>query len=636
MTPIDGHASDTPITVEAASAFVGQLKEAVAADPGGTHASSSEQFVGDLLAWGRKYLPDHFQLPPSDMHCWMAEQLDAALRTRGTKINVLGPRGGAKSTIGTLALPLRAAVECQENYIWIVSDTKNQACAHLENIKAELLDNRRLAADFPDAVGRGLVWRGNSIVLRNGVTIEAFGTGQRIRGRRRRQHRPTLIVCDDLQNDGHIRSPSQREHSRDWFHGALLKAGTARTNVVNLATALHRDALAMQLHRTPGWISRIFKAIVRWPENMSLWQQWETIYSRGDCPDLCGDGSHLPSPFGRGAGGEGSPKPTRPSKNTPAPLRVPAPSDHHSSLIIHHSLNSLAAARKFYEEHRQAMDCGAILLWPAVEDLYTLMCMRAEGGRTAFEREKQNSPINPDLCEWPESYFDETIWFDAWPANLAVKTMALDPSKGSDSRRGDYSALVVLGVDRQGMLYVEADLARRPTPEIVADGTEWFRRHRPDVFGVEANQFQDLLAGEFESGVSPPGRFGRPASADRESHVEARPHPPPRPVLVVASPPIQVEQSRHEAAGRAASRIPHRRPRRRPRRAGNGVAFGGRGRQRPRNQRRPRQPAAGGVSNVSPRPFDGRGAGGEGCARVGATVYPRSALLPQPPIPQPT
>ncbi len=435
----------------------------------------------DLLAWGQKYLPDHFQLPPSNMHRWMAAQFDAALTERGTKINILGPRGGAKSTIGTLAQPLRAAVECRENYIWIVSDTKHQACAHLENIKAELLDNPQLAGDFPAAVGRGPVWRGNSIVLRNGVTIEAFGTGQRIRGRRRRQHRPTLIVCDDLQNDGQIRSALQREYSRDWFHGALLKAGTARTNVVNLATALHRDALAMQLHRTPGWTSRIFKAIVRWPTNMSLWQQWETIYTRGDCPDFCL------------------------SKNGTVPLGAAGDAATCSTGILpvtgkhgQDARATLAAARKFYDEHRQAMDSGAIVLWPAVEDLYTLMCMRAEGGRTAFEREKQNSPINPDLCEWPESYFDETTWFDEWPAKLAVKTMALDPSKGSDSRRGDYSALVVLGVDRQGTLYVEADLARRPTPEIVADGVECFRRHQPDVFAIEANQFQDLLAGEFE------------------------------------------------------------------------------------------------------------------------------------------
>lgn len=399
----------------------------------------------DLLAWGREYLPEHFRRPPSIMHRWLAEQFAAARSMRGTKINVLGPRGGAKSTLGTLGLPLRAAVERWESYIWIVSDTKHQACAHLENLKAELLENRRLARDYPEAAGRGPLWRGNSIVLRNGVAIEAFGAGQRIRGRRRRQHRPSLIVCDDLQNDGHIRSIVQRENSRNWFHGMLMKAGTARTNMVSLATALHRDALAMELHRTPGWTSHIFKAIVRWPDNTSLWQQWETIYS--DCS-----------------------KP-----------------------------RSREAARAFYERNREAMDDGATVLWPEEENLYTLMCMRAESGHAAFEREKQNSPVNPDQCEWPETYFDEAIWFEDWPAPLVVKAMALDPSKGRDARRGDYSALVALGVDRQGTLYVEADLARRPTPQMVADGTEWFRRFGPDVFGVEANQFQDLLAGEFEA-----------------------------------------------------------------------------------------------------------------------------------------
>ncbi len=58
-----------------------------------------------------------------------------------------------------------------------------------------------------------------------------------------------------------------------------MKAGTPTTNIVNLATALHREALAMQLHETPGWTSKIFKAIVRWPENMSRWAAWEAIYT---------------------------------------------------------------------------------------------------------------------------------------------------------------------------------------------------------------------------------------------------------------------------------------------------------------------------------------------------------------------
>jgi predicted phage terminase large subunit-like protein len=170
--------------------------------------------------------------------------------------------------------------------------------------------------------------------------------------------------------------------------------------------------------------------------------------------------------------------------------------------------NARHDARSFYQEHRAEMDAGAVVLWPAQEDLYTLMCMRAESGRGAFEREKQNSPIQPELCEWPESCFDETIWFQEWPTELVVKTLSLDPSKGSDARRGDFSAYILLGVDRHGVLYLEADLARRSTPQMVADGVELCRRFQPDAFGIEANQFQELLGSEFEAEFQRQGVLG--------------------------------------------------------------------------------------------------------------------------------
>ncbi len=405
----------------------------------------SHDLPTSTLAWGRKYLAGHFRRAPSAMHLWLGEQLDSFGENRGTKLNAIGPRGGAKSTIGTLCYVLRAAVEGWEPYIWIVSDTKNQAQTHLENIKIELEDNELLSQNYPLACGQGPRWRATSLELRNGTVIESFGTGQRLRGRRRRAHRPTLIVCDDLQNDGHMASAALRESSRQWFHGTLLKAGTKRTNLINLATALHRDALAMQLHQTPGWQSRKFQAIEHWPTNQELWSDWEKIYC-----DI-------------------------------------------------ESLQSRKTACDFYEQHRQAMDEGAVLLWPEEEDLYTLMKMRVEEGRTAFEREKQSSPIDPERCEWPEDYFGEHVWFDEWPAELQFKTMALDPSKGTDSQHGDYSAFVVLGVDPHGILYVEADLARRPTPQMVADGVSLCERHRVNTFGVEANQYQELLAGEFQA-----------------------------------------------------------------------------------------------------------------------------------------
>ncbi|MCL2305233.1 MAG: phage terminase large subunit [Planctomycetaceae bacterium] len=398
-----------------------------------------------MLKWTLHYLGEHCTKAPSKMHRWLCERLDRINTERGTKLNVLAPRGAAKSTIGTFAYPLREALEQREPYIWILSDTMSQAHAHLENIKAELIDNRKLRERYPQGTGKGPTWRGGSIVLNNGVTIEAFGTGQKLRGRRRKQHRPSLIVCDDLQNDQHIVSGSAREKTRSWFHGTLLKAGHSETNVLNLATALHNEAIAMELFTKPGWDCVKFQAILTWPNNRTLWEEWETIYTNLEDPE------------------------------------------------------SRTKAEAFYRDHYDAMNEASDVLWPEHEDIYALMKMRVESGRTAFEREKQNSPVNPEFCEWPETYFDETVWFDEMPKPHAVeyRVMALDPSKGSDSSRGDYSAFVVVTLDRSGIYHIDADLARRNVSEIVATGVELYEKYNPDEFVIETNQFQDLLYGDF-------------------------------------------------------------------------------------------------------------------------------------------
>ncbi len=224
-----------------------------------------------------------------------------------------------------------------------------------------------------------------------------------------------------------------------------MKAGTPTTNVINLATALHREALAWELQSTPGWTSQRFAAITQWPTNMQLWQAWESLYCDPNNP------------------------------------------------------RAQQQARAFYKEHRHEMHQGAQVLWPEVEDLYILIQQRAESGRAAFAREKQNEPTTSDCSEWPSDYFQhDELWFETWPTKLRVRVLALDPSQGHDARRGDYSALVCVGVDERGILWVEADLARRPITQLVSDAVAWFRAWQPDVFGVETNQYQELIAHELE------------------------------------------------------------------------------------------------------------------------------------------
>src|SRR5438128_670541 len=141
---------------------------------------------------------------------------------RGQLLNVVAPRGSAKSTHVSLAYPLREACAGREPFIQLYADTFGQASAYLEAIKLQLETNAELARAYPGACGAGPVWRQDKVRLRNGVLIEAHGTGAKIRGRKNRYQRPTLVVCDDLQNVETITSRLQREHDWEWLTRELL------------------------------------------------------------------------------------------------------------------------------------------------------------------------------------------------------------------------------------------------------------------------------------------------------------------------------------------------------------------------------------------------------------------------------
>lgn len=104
----------------------------------------------------------------------------------------------------------------------------------------------------------------------------------------------------------------------------------------------------------------------------------------------------------------------------------------------------------------------------------------------------------PGESEWPEEYFAPHIWPDYWPNAFEVVGIGVDPSKGKNAKRGDYSAIVTVGISG-GLAWVDASIERRPTSKIIADALAIVGESKADVLNFETNGFQETVAEDFRS-----------------------------------------------------------------------------------------------------------------------------------------
>jgi predicted phage terminase large subunit-like protein len=136
-------------------------------------------------------------------------------------------------------------------------------------------------------------------------------------------------------------------------------------------------------------------------------------------------------------------------------------------------------------------------LWPEVFTKERLESVKATRTNYYWQAMYQQNPQAEGSAEWPDSFFGPDIWFNEWPDSWICKVVALDPSKGTESKFGDYSAFAKILVSN-GVVYVDADLSIRNTSVISHTAVEIQREFQPDWFGVEANQFQQLLAEDIQ------------------------------------------------------------------------------------------------------------------------------------------
>lgn len=235
---------------------------------------------------------------------------------QSVKFSAFGaPRGHAKSTTVDFTYAMWSTCYERHHFGVIISDTVTQSIEFVNALKDELESNVIVSwlfgtidvdqvktegnedeweDDWRDEVEgiqsgltvqslKGSEWRDGDFVTSTGVRWVAKGAGMKIRGLRWREHRPDLMIFDDLENDERVATPEQRKKLKNWFNKAALPALSRHGRAIIVGTILHHDSLLANILANKdmyaSWVTRLYKAIMQdesgddyalWEEHISL------------------------------------------------------------------------------------------------------------------------------------------------------------------------------------------------------------------------------------------------------------------------------------------------------------------------------------------------------------------------------
>lgn len=185
-------------------------------------------------------------------------------------------RGSAKSTLITLSYVIWSIVgEQQKKFPVILGKTQAKAQNHLMNIKKELEQNSELRHDLGPFREESNQWGAQSLILQQyGARISTGSVEQSIRGIRHNQHRPDVIICDDIEDNESVKTQESRDKLFEWLTSDVLPAGDKGTRMIFIGTPLHHDSILMRLKGIfkEGNLKNVFRQYPIVDENnRSLW-----------------------------------------------------------------------------------------------------------------------------------------------------------------------------------------------------------------------------------------------------------------------------------------------------------------------------------------------------------------------------
>lgn len=314
----------------------------------------------------------------------------------------------------------------------LVSDTYAQAVMFLGDIKAELGDNEMIHELFGQP--KFLKDSENDVICQmpdgHKFRIIAVGSEQKVRGIKWEHKRPDLIIGDDLENDEIVMNPERRDKFRNWIYKALLPCRSAHGIVRVIGTILHMDSF-LENCMPKTWDKANYV-----DEGIKIWSRKTS------------------------AGWRGVKYRAQPRLNDFSQILWPA----------------RWPKEKLLEEYTKYLEAG-----------------HPEG----YAQEYLNNPIDETRAFFRRSELIAMTQEERQEIKSGKKPllyyMAADFAI-SQEQRADYTAMIIGGMDEDGMLYILDVLRERmDAREIVDNLLNMAEKYQPECIAVEQGMIQKSL-----------------------------------------------------------------------------------------------------------------------------------------------
>lgn len=223
----------------------------------------------------RNYLAHYAHQKSPQFH----KEIIKLLEEKHPYVAIAAPRGFSKSTLVSFAYVLWNAIFSKKHFILIISSTEDLATDLVQSILYEFQDNKLLKQDYWIKIKKVSQ---NDIIIGN-TRILARGRQQSLRGFRYREHRPDLIILDDIEKDIEALSPMIVQKSLDTIQRGLIPSLTPNGQIVLIGTILRKNSvvgkiLTSQDEIWKNWKRKIYQALYTkngklkslWPERFPI------------------------------------------------------------------------------------------------------------------------------------------------------------------------------------------------------------------------------------------------------------------------------------------------------------------------------------------------------------------------------